>query len=289
MVSRRKLDIFDSSGITARLFNNKAMGDMHEENLPSYRLIEEDDAPTFLFYKGSGDGVNVLYFPAEYDTEETIALLASGFTRYGMNLLSMNYRRDDKGQVRVGSLFEDAENFVDFALSFLKGQDQNGKTVIMGRSLGCGAAIDVAVKVQKDILCLVLESGFDRTIDFLSGKRVEIDAGLFEEDPFDNRNKMKGFEKPVMFIHSPRDEVLSLEQIEWLVAESRSKATQFQVAPSGTREELAMQAPVIYAEQLKDYINMRMGIRPPSRRRSKRRYTGTPSAQGLVKIEKLYG
>ncbi len=288
MVSGRQLEVLDRTGVTARLFSKKASGDVRDDNLPASRVVDGGTDASMLLYEGSPEGVHVFYFPAEYDTDITIGLVASCFTRYDMNLLVMNYHTSEDGEVKLANLFDDVRHFLDAARKFMEDNSRSGKIVLMGRSVGCGAAIEAALQIQENILCLVLESGFDRTADFFSGKGLEAHPSVMEEDPFDNRNKMKKIKKPVMFIHSPRDVVLSLEQIEWLVAESRSKATQFQLAPSGSREELAIQAPDIYAEQLKDYINMRQGIRPPGRRRSKRRHRSESSATGFVQIEKLF-
>ncbi|MEF3169513.1 MAG: hypothetical protein K6360_09375 [Deltaproteobacteria bacterium] len=68
-------------------------------------------------------------------------------------------------------------------------------------------------------------------------------------------------------LHSSRDPVVSITQVEWLVCDSRSKATQFQIAPSPDRESLASSTGEFYANAVKDFIHLRMGRWPPRKRR----------------------
>lgn len=299
MVSGRELALFDKLGITEQLFSvrqdllskasTSAISNVPEPEIFHFHT-KGDCYLTCCFYNGKPENAVILYFPAEYDSPYSIGILAKAMNGFGINFISMNYRTNcsEKKCHELAPLFQDAEAFFEYTLNFISKNKMTGKVVIMGRSLGSGAALNTAYQHQEEILCLILESGFDKTCDFLSGKDIKVDLTEFEEDPFDNRSKMSKFKKPVMFIHSPRDTVQSTFQIEWLVAESRSKSTQFQLAPSGTREELSIHGPEIYAETLKDYINMRQGIRPESRRRSKRRVKSGYIAEGFVKLNNLY-
>ncbi len=227
-------------------------------------------------YSSNPDKPHIIYFPAEYESEETLAMLADGMGEEEFNLISLDYRGLGKsgGQASFEALPADAEAFYLGVRAWMDDQGRSGKLTVMGRSLGCVPAMMVTGKYEDDLLCLVLESAFDRTADFLKGREVpeEVVAQVAPEgeDPFGNRERMKKITKPVIFIHSPRDEVQSLYQVEWLVAESRSKATQFQIAPAGTREELAHTIGYLYCSTLRQYINLRMGIRPARKPRYKR-------------------
>jgi hypothetical protein len=111
----------------------------------------------------------------------------------------------------------------------------------MGRSTGSALALEAALINQESVLCLIMESANDTP---------------------ENRKKMAAFKKPVLFLHSSRDEMVSLSEIEWLVAESRSKATQFQIVPSPSRKNLAASTGEFYFKTIRDFIHLRMGIRP---------------------------
>ena len=267
------------------LFNREIFMKQEEGSMPQLRhttfssmtINTPDGTPLHCrIYSGSPDKPHIVYFPAEYESEETLAMLADGMGEYEFNLISLDYRGigQSGGQSSFETLPADAEAFYLCVKDWMKEQGREGKLVVMGRSLGCAPAMMVAQKYQEDLLCLVLESAFDRTSDFLTGRDVPEEivaqAAPEGEDPFANRERMKKITKTVIFIHSPRDQVQSLYQVEWLVAESRSKATQFQVAPAGTREELAHTAGDLYCAILRQYINLRMGIRPARKPRYKR-------------------
>lgn len=231
-------------------------------------------------FSGQPDKPHIIYYPAEYESHETLAMLADGMGEYGFNLISLDYRglgRSD-GEPSFKELPSDAKCFYLGVKEWMKHEDREGKLVIMGRSVGCAAALMSAEEYEDDILCMVLESAFDKTADFLAGRGISRDVvsevAPKGEDPFANRERISKIKKPVIFIHSPRDQVQTLAQVEWLVAESRSKATQFQVAPSGTREDLAHSAGDIYCALLRQYINLRMGIRPARKPRHKRMKSG---------------
>jgi pimeloyl-ACP methyl ester carboxylesterase len=251
--------------------------ELRHTNLAGMTVTAPDGTPlNCRIYSGSPDKPHIIYFPAEYESEETLAMLADGMGEYEFNLISLDYRGLGKsgGQPSFEALPSDAEAFYLSVKEWMADQGREGKLAIMGRSLGCAPAMMVAQKYQDDILCLVLESAFDRTSDFLQGRDVPetivAQAAPEGEDPFANRERIKKITKPVIFIHSPRDQVQSLYQVEWLVAESRSKATQFKIAPAGTREELAHTAGDLYCAVLRQYINLRMGIRPARKPRYKR-------------------
>lgn len=280
-----KLKILDQPEIISSLFDRAGFMQQEEAQQPvlnhctlSNLTLPASDG-TLLnsrIYSAEQDKPHIIYFPAEYESAETLAMLADGMAEYGFNLISLDYRGvgASQGSASFSSLPEDSEAFYLAVKRWMEEEGREGKLVVMGRSLGCVPAMMVAEKYQDDLLCLVLESAFDKTADFLQGKKVPEEVINSVEsraqDAFSNRERMKKITKPVFFIHSPRDEIQTLPQVEWLVAESRSKATQFQIAPAGTREELAHTTGELYCSTLRQYINLRMGIRPSRKPRRKR-------------------
>lgn len=224
-------------------------------------------------FRGIPEEPHILFFPAEYDCEADIIDLATGFGHFGITLITMDCRgcRKSGGEPSISALPQDAEAFYQAVKDWHDTEQRTGPVVFMGRSLGSAVALDLASRHDDDSLALIMESAFDSTEDFLSGIGIRInELGLAGEDPFSNRSKMSNYSKAVLFLHSHRDEVVSLNQIEWLVAESRSKATQFQVVPSECREDIAEKAGDLYFTVIKDFLNRRMGRRPRRKRRSKK-------------------
>ncbi len=288
MVERGELSVLDRDEIRDILFDRerfmrKQAGIPEVSNCELSHLTVRAHDGTGLncrIYSADPAKPHIVYYPAEYESEETLYMLADGMGAYGFNLASLDYRGlgRSQGAASLDHLSRDAAAFFAGIREWIAREGRADKLVIMGRSLGTAAAIMAAEKFQNEILCLVLESAFNLTSDFLLGRGVsqELVSEICPDgsDPFGNRQRMKKIEKPVLFIHSPRDQVQTLSQVEWLVMESRSKATQFQVAPSGTREDLAHCAGELYCSVLHQYINLRMGIRPPRKPRHKRKAQG---------------
>ncbi len=263
------LDALDRANVKGVLFDklpekraglkNAKVLDFRDENgegIKASALMVEPSSPT------------ILYFPAEFDTDHTIELLAKGINECGFSFVAFEYKEFglSSGSFSFKNLLNEADFFVSSILSWREKREDHGPIVIMGRSLGSIPAIDQALKIQDKILCLVLESAFSSTKVFL--ERSGVDPSLISDEPiFNNKKKMAEFKRPVLFIHSPRDVIQTLPELEWLVMESRSKATQLQIAPSGTRVELANQVGPLYMDVFKQYINLRRGIRPPRKRR----------------------
>jgi len=223
-------------------------------------------------FRGLPEEPHILFFPGEYDTEAGIFDLAGQLGRFGMTVITADYRGcgGSGGAACISACPGDADDILRAVSEWISAQGRTGPLVIMGRSFGSGIALDLASRHCEETLCLILESAFDRTADFLAGKGIEaIEIGGPDEDPFANRTKMAGYTKPVLFLHSFRDSVVSLTQVEWVVAESRSKATQFQIVPSVSREDLVRAAGDLYYTTIRDFIHLRMGRRPKRRPRAR--------------------
>ncbi len=216
-------------------------------------------------FRGKPEEPHIIYVPAEYDTDDDVNILAQGFGQHGITFSTCDLRAEIEGDrlTDINSLFDLGEAFFRNMTEWRRNQAFSGPFVIMGRSVGAAVALDMAHRHPDDSLCLVLESAFDRTVDFLKAKGLDVSGQDPEEDPFNNRAKMKKFDKPVLFIHSHRDELISLGQVEWLVAESRSKATQFQVVPSGGRQDIVECSGDLYFNVIKGFLDLRLGRRPP--------------------------
>ncbi len=237
-----------------------------ESELEILTAISEDgtEIRSRVFWGRPGEP-HILFFPAEYDSEAGISRLATGLGKFGISLISMDYRgcMGSPGEPSISALPKDAEALYQAVKDWYSEAQRTGPLVFMGRSLGSAIALDLASRHVKDSLALILESAFDTTESFLSGKGISFSGG----DLFSNRSKMLRYHKPVLFIHSYRDQVVSINEIDSLLAESRSRATQFQIVPSACREDIMEKAGDIYFTVIRDFLNQRMGRRP--RRRKK--------------------
>ncbi len=208
--------------------------------------------------EGQPEEPHILFFQAEYDDKKHVGELANGISALGMTFFTCAYTPSslDCWQGLLEFSRQVWQSFYDWKTA----HQRPGPIVIMGRSIGAAIALSVAASHCKDTICLILESVFDKTTDFLRAQHLEC---ADDYDPFCNRERMKNYTKPVMFIHSSRDEYVSISQAEWLVVESRSKATQFQLCPSPSRKTLQDASEDYYFKAIKDFMNQRLGRREP--------------------------
>ena len=217
---------------------------------------------------GVKDEPHILLFPAEYDTRAMNEHLARGFLEKGGGLFWVDYDEYlmEKGPVGLIDVVDLTFN------AYLRLREELGilgPLVIMGKSIGTVPAIEAMGRHEDDALCLILESAFSDTSSFFKAMGT-IEEPL-SEDPFSNKKKMAALKKAVLFLHSHMDSVVPIRDVEWLVCESRSKATQFQIVPSEDRWDLVNKAGPLYFDVIWQFIGLRMGRRPRRRPRHARR------------------
>ncbi len=224
------------------------------------------------------DEPHILYFLSEYDNKDDILFLQQHILNKGGSFFWLQYREIGP-RVSVDKLLHLSERFVDTALKEIKMAQRGGPVVLMGRGLGTGLAIHAFSFMEDELLCLILESAFNDLNSFLNGLNIDgIDShtdnnanNAVPYDPFLNKEKVRGLKKAILFLHSHGDTIVPLRDIEWLVCESRSKATQFQVVPSLDRWDLSFRGGELYFEVIWQFINLRMGRRPKRRKRRTRK------------------
>jgi alpha-beta hydrolase superfamily lysophospholipase len=246
-------------------FSNKKSCLTDETSVKSLSTKLPDGAEIHCrIFPGIPSEPHILFFPAEYDIETNITSLANGFVNLDITLIAMYYRGwvKNSGKLSISTLPQDAEAFYRVAKDWHNNEQRTGPLVFMGRSIGSAIALDLACRHEDDSLALIMESAFDLTEDFLRNKGIETnEMAIVKKDFFSNRSKISTYRKAVLFLHSHRDQIISPGQIERLVRESRSKATQLQIVPSSCREDIAQKAGDLYFNVIKDFLDRRMGKR----------------------------
>ncbi|MBI5200108.1 MAG: alpha/beta hydrolase, partial [Elusimicrobia bacterium] len=78
--------------------------------------------------------------------------------------------------------------------------------VFYGESLGCGVAVELALRHPPE--ALILESPFTSTVDMAKLVFPFLPAGLLVRDRFDNLSKIGDVRSRLLVMHSPDDEVV---------------------------------------------------------------------------------
>jgi pimeloyl-ACP methyl ester carboxylesterase len=157
------------------------------------------DAPTLLFFHGNGEIV------ADYEE------LGPLYVRLGFNFFPVDYRGYGRstGSPSVSSMMLDCRTIFTFADDWLKKEGFTGPLVVMGRSLGSAAALELAALYQDQLSGLIVESGFAYATPLLQLLGVNVaDLGFVEEKGFRQVDKIRQWVKPLLIIHAEFDHII---------------------------------------------------------------------------------
>lgn len=218
------------------------------------------EAPTILFFHGNGEIVD------DYDT------VGSRYNEQDLNFLAVDYRGYGRsnGEPSVTSMMQDAHVIFKEVRKWLQVRERTGPLVIMGRSLGSAAALEVAAAWQSEIVALIIESAFSTTLPFLQRLGLDTRAlGITEADGFQNVRKIMVCTRPTLILHARFDEIIPVSEAEILQAQSGARSKEFLVVPGADHNTIMAQAGKLYFEVIKRFINKIIG-NPRSGKRYRR-------------------
>ncbi len=198
----------------------------------------EKNAPVLLFFHGNGEIV------ADYHD------LSQLYTRMNVNFFPIDYRGYGKssGRPSVSTMMQDSQTAFLFALKWLSENGYTGSIIIMGRSLGSAAALEIASNFSDRFSGLIIESGFAFALPLL--KLLGIDAeriGVTEDSGFRNYDKIKEVNKPTLVIHAEHDHIIPLQDGKYLHENSADKNKRFLMIPGANHND-------IFARGLQEYM-----------------------------------
>jgi alpha-beta hydrolase superfamily lysophospholipase len=165
--------------------------------------LKSPSSPNLLFFHGNGEIV------ADYDD------LAPLFNNIGLNFLAVDYRGYGRstGRPTVTAMLHDGHIIFQFTRSWLMDNGYSGPLLVMGRSLGCASAIELAAHYENKIAGLVIESGFARVGPLLRLFGIDPERiGFKEEAGLRHTEKIATFRKPTLVIHAERDHLIPFEE-----------------------------------------------------------------------------
>ena len=222
-----------------------------------FHLAGKED-PNILFFHGNGEIVS------DYDT------VGPYYTKFGMNFLAADYRGYGRssGSPTVTAMLEDAHRILDAVKNWLAAAEHSGPLLIMGRSLGSAAALELAASHAEDIAGLIIESGFATTLPLLMKLGVDVAGlGIGEEDGFRNVRKISTFTKPTLIIHGQYDEIIPVNSAAILQAQSPARVKEFQIVPGASHNTIIASAGEIYFTVIKQFCNKICGIKAQRRKK----------------------
>jgi len=195
---------------------------------------------TLLFFHGNAGNIS--------HRGESIKI----FHRLGLNVFIPDYRGYGKsaGKASETGLYEDAHSAWNYLLSKQSLQREN--IILFGRSLGGAVATRLAADVQPG--ALILESVFSSANDMAKSILPGLSRLLVLRFNFDNTAMIKQVHCPVLFMHSPDDEIIPLAQGKKVFLAANKPKQMFQLR--GNHNNGFLQSQPDYEQHLKKFILM---------------------------------
>jgi alpha-beta hydrolase superfamily lysophospholipase len=204
------------------------------------------EAPAILYHHGNGE------IAADYDD------IAPLYTRMGITLLVMDYRgygRSD-GTPSAHNLLTDAVTVFDAVFGVLAEHDlAPARLVVMGRSLGSAAAIEVALHAGERLTGLIIESGFADTFGLLARLGVRVQGADEEQDGFGNAAKMGRVTTPTLVIHGQADVLIPASDGQALYRHCAAPRKRLVLIPNAGHNDLMMVGMSRYLGAIRAFVH----------------------------------
>jgi len=211
-----------------------------------FHLAEDAKAINILFFHGNGEVV------ADYDD------IGPRFNAKGMNLLAVDYRGYGRstGSPTATNMLADAQPVLAWVKEWLAREECAGPLVVMGRSLGCAPALELAAGNDPAIAGLIIESGFALSMPLLENMGLDTATlGLCEGDCFRNQMKIATFPKPTYILHAQYDQIIPLSSAETLQAQSIARAKEFAIIPGADHNNIIERVGDMYFAEIRRFLN----------------------------------
>jgi hypothetical protein len=222
-----------------------------------FHLPAEKSAANLIFFHGNGELV------ADYDE------MGALFVERGLGFVVTDYRGYgwSTGEPSVTAMLEDSRVIFDYVKKRLGAEGRTGPLVVMGRSLGSAAALELAASRPDELAGIIIESGFANTGPLLSSLGIDVDAlGITEETGFGNRFKIREYTKPVLILHAQNDQVIPISEAADLHAECGAAGKELQMIPGAGHNDILQVTGSMYYEVISRFVG-RLG-RPARRKKS---------------------
>ncbi|MFC1883144.1 alpha/beta hydrolase [Thermodesulfobacteriota bacterium] len=205
--------------------------------------IGGNPAPNILFFHGNGEIVS------DYDD------LGSFYKRMGLNFLPVDYRGYGRstGNPTITAMMRDCHFIFEFTKDWLHKNGYSGPLILMGRSLGSASALELAFHYKDEVAGLIIESGFAYAGPLLELLGIDLKTIGFNEDKgFNNKDKIRDFDKPVLIIHAELDHIIPFTDGQALFGACNSPDKTMLGIPGANHNDIFVRGLSEYMEAVKE-------------------------------------
>jgi len=187
------------------ILNSEIIEVKNENRITKGILIRNSDKIVVIFH-GNGSTVNNELKAADVFIKNNISVLLVEYPGYGISKIY------NVSEINIYSDSDKLINYIQHEYNF-----SINNTILYGRSLGAGVAVEMAKRNYGSKLILI--TPFTSTIDMTTGLLTKEFAEENIEDVFDNFGKARNIALPTLIIHGRNDELVPYDMSLKLVNE----------------------------------------------------------------------
>ena len=229
--------------------------------------VAPDVAVGARFFATHPDGANLLFFHGNGEIVADYDDLGTVYKDMDINFMAADYRGYGRssGHPTANAMLADSHIIFNYLLDWLKQNGFNGPLIVMGRSLGSAAALEIAAGLGDKIDGLIIESGFAYTAALLKLLGIDPDRIGFREDAgFSNLDKIAQFVNPTLIIHAEFDHIIPFSDAEALLDRSAGQWKRLLTIEGANHNDILMRGFTRYLQAIKELTDV-IGMRPSDR------------------------
>ena len=186
---------------------NNYFGDQLSVDIKEVKVITDDNIDLLGWYheKNIKKNKTILFFHGNAGSLENRIHKLNHFRDMDVNFLIIAWRgfSGNKGKPSEEGLYKDGKGAINWLVN--KGIKQEN-IILYGESLGTGVATHLAQ--NKKFAGIILETPFTSMIDAAKNFYPYIPVSLLLKDKFDNKEKMKNINIPILIMHGEADQIV---------------------------------------------------------------------------------
>ena len=186
---------------------NNYSGDKISVDIKKVKIQTSDNIELLGWYheKNLKDYKTLVYFHGNAGSLENRIHKLNHFEDMNINFLIIAWRgfSGNSGKPTEQGLYEDGKSAINWLLN--KGVEEQN-IVIYGESLGTGVATHLSQ--YRNFAGIILETPFTSMIDAAKAFYPYIPVSLLLKDRFDNKNKIKNINSPLLVMHGEVDQIV---------------------------------------------------------------------------------
>jgi len=163
------------------------------------------------FYPASANGPVILYFHGNAETACEYEEAATFFNAIGVNLFVTDHRGYGKsdGMPTFSHMVDDVDPIFRFVKETAKLTKPDSRLFVMGRSLGCIPALEVASRHQQHLGGLIVESGVGNVANFVG--QLGFSSEAIDKLSEAISSQISSLDVPALIIHGEQDNLIPVE------------------------------------------------------------------------------